>query len=221
MSAVPVTSRIGVRIAIGAICGLAWSASLRSYMAEISGSATGVNWVGTFIGILLPGVVAGAALGAATIIDAHERRGRIALGWCAAAVLAFAVFPMLLPGQLWLFVTTGLGGGAVGVALGGLAGGYAAGGRPTWGRIVCGLLAIVLIAGVVASVPLVGGARLAVTTPRGAWVMLLAGSLMIVLMIGAAIPFRRLDAARGDADAGSRGSARADQPSAASHSANV
>ena len=81
---------------------------------------------------------------------------------------------MLLPGLLWALVTTGLGGGAVGVALGGLAGGYALGGRRRWARIAAGVFAIAIVLGVAASVPGIGGAPLAVTTPRGAWVTLLA-----------------------------------------------
>lgn len=193
---------VGVRISIGAISGLAWAASLRAYMAEINWSATHVDWAGTFIGILLPGAAAGAALGAATILDARTPRGRFGLRSCAAAVLLFAVFPLLLPGQLWTLITTGMGGGAVGVALGGLAGGYALGGRTRWLRIVCAAPATVVVVGVAATVPLIGGSRLGATTPRGAWVMLLVATLLIVLMGAAAIPFRRLGAARSpDADA--------------------
>lgn len=185
---------LAARIAIGAVCGLAWAASLRSYMAEISGSGTSVDWAGTFIGVLLPGVIAGGALGAATLLDARTRRGRVGLRWCAVAVLAFAVFPMLLPGQLSALLTSGLGGGAVGVALGGLAGGYALGGKPVWARVVSGVLALVLIVGVAATVPLLGGSRLAATTARGMWIILLTVSLLFILMLAAAIPFRRLRA---------------------------
>ncbi|MEZ3160071.1 hypothetical protein AB1K54_05910 [Microbacterium sp. BWT-B31] len=191
-----IAARIGARVAVGAIGGLAWAASLRAYMAEINWTATNVDWAGTFVGILLPGVIAGAALGAATTLDGRERRGRIGLRWCAVAVLAFAVFPMLLPGQLWALLTSGLGGGAIGVALGGLAGGYALGGRPTWRRMVCAVLAILVIASTAATVPLIGGRRLAVTTARGWWVMLLVASLLALLMIAASIPFRRLAALR-------------------------
>ena len=193
-----VSERIGARIGVGAICGLAWAAALREYMSEISGAASTVEWAGTFVGVLLPGVIVGGALGAASVLR-PEGRQRVALRWCAAAPLAFAVIPMLLPGLLWALVTTGLGGGAVGVALGGLAGGYALGGRRRWARIATGTVACVLVLGVAASVPGIGGAPLAVTTPRGAWVTLLAASLMVVYAVCCAIPFRRLNLEATDA----------------------
>jgi len=193
-------TRIGLptRIAVGAVCGLAWAAGLRAWMSELTGYST-FSWAGTFIGILLPGVVVGAAVGAATALDAGRRRQRTALRWCAAAVMAFAVFPLLLPDQLQSLLTTGLGGGAIGVALAGLAGGYAIGGRRTWLRVLCAVDAVVTIVAVMAIVPILGASRLAVTSPRGVWAMLLAGSLLVVLCLAAAIPFRRLSAVPGAA----------------------
>lgn len=185
-------------LAIGALGGLAWAAGLRAYMAEINHAVSTFAWEGTFVGVLLPGVITGAVLGLATAIPAHGR-GRVALRWCAAAPLALAVFPLLLPGQLWALVTTGLGGGAVGVALGGLAGGYALGGRRLWARIACGTVGAAILVGVAASVPLIGGARLGVTTPRGVWVMLLVTSLVTALTVACAIPFRRLNTGTADA----------------------
>lgn len=187
--------QIGQAAAIGSVCGLAWAGALRAYMAELNSALSTVTWGGTFIGILWPGVLTGAVLGAATAIEPTVR-GRRALRWCAAAPLALAVFPMLLPGQLAALLTTGLGGGAVGVALGGLAGGYALGGRRRWARWVTALVWSVIILGVAASVPPIGGPELGVSEPRGWWIMLLAASLMIVLGLAASIPFRRLNAYR-------------------------
>lgn len=177
---------------IGSVCGLAWACALRAYMAELNSALSTVTWGGTFVGILLPGVLAGAALGAATAIEPLGR-GRTALRWCAAAPLAFMVFPMLLPGMLVALLTTGFGGGSVGVALAGVAGGYAVGGRRTGGRIACAVVWLTVIGGVTASVAPVGGSELAATEPRGVWVMLLAGSLLVLLGLAASIPFRRLN----------------------------
>lgn len=188
------TVRLGASIAVGAIAGAAWSAALRAYMAEIAGSESHVDWLRTFVGILLPGMLVGAAIGASAALDPSTRRGRVALRWCSLSVLLFALVPMLLPGQLWALLTTGLGGGAVAVALGGLAGGYALGGGRRWLRFVCVVPALVLVVGIPASVPAIGGDALAPTSPRGVWVMLLAATLMVVLMAAVAIPFRRLRA---------------------------
>lgn len=181
------------RALVGSVCGLAWAGALRAYMAELNSALSTVTWGGTFVGILLPGVLAGAALGAATAIEPRGR-GRTVLRCCAAAPLTFMVVPMLLPGMLVALLTSGLGGGAVGVALAGVAGGYALAGRRTWARLATGLVWVTVIVGVTASVPTVGGPALAATGPRGVWVMLLAASLMVMLGLAAAIPFRRLNA---------------------------
>jgi hypothetical protein len=45
------------------MCGLAWAAGLRGFMAEIAGAESTVEWVGTFEGILLLGTVTGGLLG--------------------------------------------------------------------------------------------------------------------------------------------------------------
>lgn len=200
MSATSGPVRLRTGIAVGAVAGIAWSAALRAYMSAIAGSESTVSWLGTFVGILLPGMLVGAALGASTCLDPATHRGRVALRWCAASVLLLAVVPMLLPNQLVALLTSGLGGGAIAIGVGGLAGGYALAGRRVWLRVVCVPAAALIIVGIPASVPAVGGDALSPTTPRGVWVMLLAGSLMIVLMAAAAIPFRRLNEAPGAAE---------------------
>jgi hypothetical protein len=50
-------------LAIGAFAGLSWAVTLRAYMAEIAGPGSHVDGVGTFVLILLPGILVGAALG--------------------------------------------------------------------------------------------------------------------------------------------------------------
>jgi hypothetical protein len=175
---------------IGAICGLAWAAGFRGYMVELAGSASTFGWSGTFGAILLPGVVAGALLGWA---EALRRSGRVRRGWrwLALAPLAFAIAPMLMPGALIAFLTQGLGGGAVGVALMGMGGGYALSRRgPLWARIVCGILSLALLAALAVTAPAIGGPDLALTTPRGAWVAILATSFVVVLALASSIPHR-------------------------------
>ena len=184
-------------IAVGGVCGLAWAAGLRGFMVEIAGSASSVEWVGTFVWILLPGVLTGALLGWAE----HLRRtgGRRGWRWLATAPLLFT--GVLVHGTITApggpmagledFLADGLGGGAVGVPLFGMAGGYALSGRGRpWGRNVCGLIALTPIPIWALTVTGFGGPELAVTTPRGAWVALHFWSFLAVLALGCAIPHR-------------------------------
>lgn len=184
-------------IAVGGVCGLAWAAGLRGFMAEIAGSASSVEWVGTFVWILLPGVLAGALFGWAE----HLRRtgGRRGWRWLATAPLLFTgvlVHGLVTaPGGLMAgveqFLANPLGGGAIGVPLFGMAGGYALSGRGRlWGRIVCGLIALTPIPIWALTVTGFGGPELATTTPRGAWVALYFWSFLAVLVLGCAIPHR-------------------------------
>ncbi|MWB98701.1 hypothetical protein [Agromyces seonyuensis] len=182
-------------VAIGAVSGLAWAAALRAWMSEIAGILSTFSW-GTFVAVLLPGLLIGASFGWAWTVppdtSPSTRRG---LRWCAAAPVLFAVFPLLRPGALVDFLTSGLGGGAFMVAGLALAGGYALGGRRTWARWVCGVLALGFIAiGALFVGPLLGGDRLALTDPEGAWVAVLDVSLLVVLCLASSIPFRRLAA---------------------------
>jgi len=178
-------------VLVGAVCGLAWAAAFRSYMAEIAGGASRIEWYGTFVGILAAGVITGSLLGLAE----HFRRtgGRPHWRWLALAPLSFAILPLTMEGALEALFTQGLGGGAVAVALIAIAGGFAVSGRGAlWARIVCGVLTVAIIAGVVLSVPGVGGTRLALDQPRGVWVATLAGTCLIVLCLASSIPFRRV-----------------------------
>jgi hypothetical protein len=176
----------------GAVCGVAWGAAFRAYMSELVGGASRVDWYGTVVAIIGAGAITGALLGLAE----HFRRsgGRRHWRWLALAPLAFAVLPLTMPGALIALVTQGLGGGAVAVALTAIAGGFAVSGRgPLWGRIACGVLALAVIGGIVATVPAIGGVRLALDQPRGAWVAILAASCLVVLCLASSIPFRRVE----------------------------
>lgn len=186
-------------IAIGAIAGLAWAAAFRAFMAEIAGGSSRFDWYGTYVAILLPGLVAGAGLGLAEYL--RRTGGRPHWRWLALVVLAFAIAPLTMPRALEALLTQGLGGGAVAVSLAGLAGGFALCRRgPLWGRIACGILAaIVLVA--LASLPLADEtSRLVRDLPRGVWVAILASSCFAVLCLASSIPFRRVEGARDPRD---------------------
>lgn len=181
--------RRSTAIVAGAVGGLAWSASLRAYMVELAGAASRFDWVGTFAQILLPGVVIGALLGLAEFLG--RTGGRRGWRWLAAAPILFAIAPILTPGALIHFLTTGIGGGAVAVALVGVLGGYAVSGRgPLWGRIVAGVPAIALAAaGTVAGAVGFSGGPIG---PRGVWVALLSASLMVIFAFACSIPHKAL-----------------------------
>ncbi len=181
-------------VLVGTVCGIAWGAAFRAYMSEIVGGASRVDWYGTFVAILGAGAVTGALLGLAEYF--RRTGGRRHWRWLALAPLAFAVLPLTMPDALVALVTQGLGGGAVAVALTAIAGGFAVSGRgPLWGRIPCGVLAVAVIGGIVATVPAIGGIRLALDQPRGAWVAILAASCLAVLCLATSIPFRRVEGA--------------------------
>jgi hypothetical protein len=176
-------------IALGVLCGIAWATGFRAYMAELVWPASQFEWWGTFGAIIAPGALTGGILGWAEYM--RRRGGRPGWRWSALAPLSLAVAPLFMPGAVTALLTEGLGGGAIGVALLAIAGGYAVSGRGSVvGRSLCGLLAAAVLAGLVASVPTIGGPRLALTEPRGVWVALLATSFVCLLVIAASIPFR-------------------------------
>lgn len=43
-----------IAVAVGALCGLAWAAALRSFMSQVAGDDATVTWAGTFLWLLLP-----------------------------------------------------------------------------------------------------------------------------------------------------------------------
>ena len=176
-------------ITLGALCGLAWAAGFRAWMSELAGYASRVDWMGTFGAILLPGVIAGGLLGWAASIRAQG--GRPGWRWLALAPLPFAILPLVRPGALESLLTNGLGGGAVAIPALAALGGFSISGRGwLWARIVCGVMAILLVGGTVAATPGIGGRRLALTEPRGVWVALIAASFLVLLVLAESIPFR-------------------------------
>ena len=180
-------------VLLGGLCGVAWAAGLRGFMAQIvQDDGSSVTWPGTFGYILLPGLLVGLLLGWAE----HLRRsgGRPHWRWLALSPLLFAavLFSEGPLGVLGIF-EDGLGGGAIGVPLYAMAGGYAISGRgPRWGRLAGGLLALTAIPIWALTVESFAGADLAVTTPRGLWVAVYYYSFLALLMVAAAIPHRHV-----------------------------
>ena len=175
--------------AVGTICGIAGAAGFRAYMVELAGPASTFGWWGTFGSILLPGAITGGLLGWAEAL--RRTGGRRGWRWLALAPLAFAIAPMLMPGAIAAFLTQGLGGGAIAVALMALGGGYAISRRgPLWSRLVSGLVSAALLAALALAGPGIAGPGLALTEPRGAWVAVLATSFVVVLALASSIPHR-------------------------------
>ncbi|MDQ3464393.1 MAG: hypothetical protein M3500_06775, partial [Actinomycetota bacterium] len=56
-------SRGASLVLLGGLCGLAWAAGLRGFMAQIVQEDSSVSWSGTFGYILLPGLLTGLLLG--------------------------------------------------------------------------------------------------------------------------------------------------------------
>jgi hypothetical protein len=177
-------------VLLGGLCGVAWAAGLRGFMAQVAQEDSSVSWSGTFGYVLLPGLLIGLLLGWAE----HGRRsgGHPSRRWLALSPLLFAavLFSHGPQGLLGIF-EDGLGGGAIGVPLYAMAGGYALSGRgPRWGRLACGALALTAVPIWALTVESFAGADLAVTTPRGMWVALYFYSFLALFMVAAAIPHR-------------------------------
>jgi hypothetical protein len=174
---------------VGGLCGLAWAAGLRGFMAQIAGSASGVDWAGTFGWILLPGIGVGALLGWAEQL--RSSGGRRGWRWLALAPLLFSAILFSRPLDLLSIFEDGVGGGAIGVPLYGMLGGYALSGRgPRWARILSGAVALTAIPIWAVTVTSFAGPDLALSTPRGAWVAVYYWSFLAVLMLACAIPHR-------------------------------
>ena len=171
-------------VLVGAVCGLAWAASLRAVMAEFAGPESTFDWFGTFEGVLLPGVVVGALLGWAAHL---QGRGSPPPRWLVAAPL---VFVLATPSVLVSVFVDGLGGGAIAVPLFGMAGGYALAGRgPRWARWAAAAVALLPVPAWLVAASSVGG-PLALDTPRGAWIAVLFLSLLAVLAFACTLPHR-------------------------------
>jgi hypothetical protein len=176
-------------VALGALAGVAWACSLRSFMAAVAGPSSGVHRGSTFGFILVPGAVIGALLGWAEFL--RRTGGGPTRHRLAYAPLLFAA--VLLPGLFspGSFLAGGIGGGAIGVPVLAMLGGFAISGRgPGWGRTLASLgFAAGFVVWLVTAVP-VGGASFALDTAHGLWVSVLFESLLATFAVAASTPHR-------------------------------
>ena len=148
-----------------------------------------MTWSGTFGAILLPAVVVGALLGAA-VYDA-ESSDRQRWRWAGFAPLLLAVAAAVATeGFFTRLLSTGMGGGAIGVALIGVLGGFALSGFGLyWLRWVSGALAALFTVATVYPVYFVGSTAATPSASKvfGALLFLL---LMVLLIVGISAPAR-------------------------------
>ena len=190
-SARPDHHRAAVRATVGgALLGLAWGLSLRAWMAVLQVGSFGYlpdfTWWGTFGSVAAPAVATGAVLGWAEGV--RRAGGRRGWRWAAAAPLLMVVPVALTPGFLETFLDTGLGGGAIGVALIGLTGGYSLSGRgPRAGRLTAGVVALALT---LATAGLTHFSAPEPLSPAPVFGAVLFSTLMGVFAVAASVPHR-------------------------------
>lgn len=168
-------------VVVGAVCGLAWGAGMRGFMAAAADPPPSeVSWLGTF-GIILPlSAVVGGVLGWAEHL---HRTGGAQRRLTRFAPLLFSVDPSSLA-----------------VTLPALAGGYVLSGRGSrrkrWILSGCAVLPVPLFFTLVA---LLGGLD-DFTDPRVVWTTVLLFSLLTVLTVACVIPQRVPDRVLSTAD---------------------
>jgi MFS family permease len=175
-------------VALSALGGLVWGAALRAWMVVLAlqiGEQPHFSWHGTFAGILLPAALMGALLGSAACLTASSgvKRWR----WVILAPLLLVLGPLLLTeGFIPSLLTTGLGSGALFVALIGVLGGYAFSGFGTrWMRWGFGIITVSLVVAA-----LVAGGADSLPSARDAFSILYFVLLLAMLIAGVSIPSR-------------------------------
>jgi hypothetical protein len=181
------------RILVGGFLGLAWGASLRAWMTLLAlelGDRPRLTWSGSFGAILLPAAVVGALVGAA--VYAAETSDSKRWRWVILAPLLLALTAAVATENfLTLLLTSGIGGGAIGVALIGVLGGYALSGfGPSWLRWVSGALAAVFTVALVYPLYFAGSAPADTLSASKVFGALLFALLMILLIVGVSAPAR-------------------------------
>lgn len=181
------------RVIVGTLLGLAWGASLRAWMVLLVlelGERSQFTLAGTFGAILFPTALVGALLGAATCEAETSDRKR--WHWAILSPLLLIVGPVIVTENFFAtLIKTGMGGGAIGVALIGVFGGYASSGfGKCWTRWLSGFLAVFLT---IASVfPVYFANRTSADTLSAGKVfgVLLFVLLMVLLIAGVSAPSR-------------------------------
>ena len=188
--------------AVGALAGFAWAAALRAFMWEVAGDEAGADWAGTFLWVLLPGLVIGALLGWA---EYRRWSGPVpARRWLIWSPMLFVAVLLQDPLDLLEGFEGGIGLAAVAVPAICMLGGYAIGGRgPLWARALGGLVLLSTIPIWALTATDVGGSSFSLTDPHGAWAAILYWGLLATFSMAAAIPHRAPVTARASASTGS------------------
>ncbi|MDD7940399.1 hypothetical protein PHK61_18395 [Actinomycetospora lutea] len=156
-------------VAAGVVCGIAWGAALRGFMAAVAGPESVVSWLGTFGFILLTSAVVGGLLGYAE----HRRR----LGRPGRRLTLVPLIFALDPSALLLVLPA-------------MAGGWALAGRGTpRGQRLAWTAMAVPIAAFLVIVALLDAAE-NVRTPEGVAATVLLFSCLGVLTLACSIPYR-------------------------------
>ena len=175
----------------GAVCGLAWSAGLRGFMAQVAlQNGSEVTWAGTFGWLLAPGVVVGGLLGWAFYL--RRFGGPPRARWLVLSPFLFAA--LLLPPLVTLdfdnLFPGGIGAGTIAIPAFAICGGYAMAGQRTWLRLLASLPPLSAIPAWAFTASDVGGSEIALDTARGLWAAVYFWSFLAVLALACSIPFR-------------------------------
>lgn len=173
---------------VGGVCGLAWAAALRGWMAQLANgmpdSESQVTWL-TLVLILLPGVAVGVLLGYSAHLRTSGRRGS---RWLIFTPVLFA--SALLDPKIFIgLITEGFGAGSLIVIATALSVGNVLT-RPRWSL----KRALVALLGVFGLLVMFGMGEMAAPlgTPRGMWVGLFGLALVLLLGIASVLPYRPL-----------------------------
>lgn len=173
---------------IGGICGLAWAAALRGWMAQLTtgmpDSPSQVTWL-TLVLILLPGVAVGAVLGLSAALRASGRPGS---RWLILIPVLFA--SALVDPKIFIdLISSGMGGGSLLVIAIALSVGYVLT-RTHW-SVTRALVAMLGAFGLLITLCM-GEMAAPLGTPRGMWVALYGLALVLLLGMASVLPYRPL-----------------------------
>lgn len=175
---------------LGALCGVAWAGALRSFMAEVAGNESGVEWVNTWGFILLPGILIGALLGWAEYLRRTGGRPRWRLLGLSPLLFAAILVRGLIEDPTHMF-EGGIGAGTIAIPVLCMIGGHAMSGHGSlWTRVPAGLLGATTLVVWPLTGTTIGGPSFALTTPHGLWATVLYDALLITFALAASIPQR-------------------------------
>ena len=175
---------------VGALCGVAWAAALRSFMAEVAGSESRVEWVNTWGFILLPGMLIGALLGWAEYLRRTGGRPQSADQDRREQEWREREPAPVIEDPTHMF-QGGIGAGTIAIPVLCIIGGHAMSGRGSlWSRVPAGLVGATTLAVWPLTGTAVGGPSFALSTPHGLWATVLYEALLITLALSASVPQR-------------------------------